>query len=54
MRDFDIANELGCSVSAISMWGGGNRAVKNGEYMLKLFRLHQRRCGPKSKKDKAA
>lgn len=43
MTDGEIAIEVGCSPAAISMWANGRRAARNGNYFLKLFRLHQQK-----------
>lgn len=40
LSDQDIAEQLGCGVSTVSMWANGKRATRTGTLMFKLFRLH--------------
>jgi hypothetical protein len=48
LSDSEIAGEIGCGISTISMWGAGNRAKRTGELMFKLYRLHAEKCAAKA------
>lgn len=48
LSDQDIAEQIGCGVSTVSMWANGARATRTGELMFKLYRLHAEKCGAKA------
>lgn len=54
LTDVEIADAIGSGTSTVNMWANGNRGVKTGDYMLKLFALHMERCKSPSAKRKAA
>lgn len=44
LTDGQIAGQIGCGLSTVSMWANGKRATRTGDYLLRLFRLHAGLC----------
>ncbi len=54
LSDIEIRQHVGCSQSAISMWGTGERAKRTSSYLYRLVKLHDRVCGDDAEKEAAA